>query len=103
MAKDDPSLALESLALPSGEVATRKAIAKTKASSLLHSSRTDFEFKLLLTQVEALSYGLHLAKVAAEHEPNAERSRRFSDLGAEMERLYQETARLLQARAVPSR
>ena len=101
MSKADPTLDLKALALPSGEVATRKAISKSKASSLLHSSGADFEFKLLLTQVQALNYGAHLTRIAAENEPNPEHAREFSALGAEMERLYQQTVHLLQERAVP--
>jgi hypothetical protein len=101
VAKADPSLNLKALALPSGETAAREAIAKTKASALLHSSGTDFEFNLLLTQIQALSYGTHLARIAAENEPDANRARQFSDLAAEMQRLYEETVRLLRARAVP--
>jgi hypothetical protein len=103
VAKADPSLSLTTLALPSGETATREAIAKAKASALLHSSGADFEFKLLLTQVQALNYGAHLARIAAENEPDPNRSRQFSDLGAEMQRLYEETVHLLRARASPAR
>jgi hypothetical protein len=102
MRKADPSLDLKAVALPSGEVATREAISKTKANSLLHSSGTDFEFNLLLTQVQALNYGAHLARIAAATESSAERSRQFSDLGAEMQRLYDQTIGLLHARAAPA-
>src|SRR5262249_34686249 len=68
--------------LPPGEVATRKAILKTREGTLLHSKDAEFEFQLLLTQVEALNYGAQLAQVVAENEPQAERSREFSNLSA---------------------
>lgn len=54
-----------------------------------------FEFQLLLTQAEALSYGLHLAQVAAENEPQTERAREFSSLSAELEQLYEQVLALL--------
>jgi hypothetical protein len=67
LAKDDPTLDLGRLDLPVGEKASRDALGKTEEYDLLLSSGTDFEFTLLLTQAQALNYGSHLAKVAAEN------------------------------------
>src|ERR1700744_2924986 len=56
LAQSDPTLNLQALKLPTGEVAARKAIAKTKEHELLSSSGENFQFQLLLTQADALSY-----------------------------------------------
>ena len=93
--KRDPTLQLPGNGLPPGEKATREAIAKTKQHALLHSKGAEFEFQLLLTQAEALSYGVHLAQVAAENEPQTERAREFSNLSAELDQLYEQVLALL--------
>src|ERR1035438_4399787 len=67
-AKDDPSISLDDIRLPPGELATRDAIASTKEKELLSQTGDEFELTLLLTQTEALSYAWHLAKVAGENE-----------------------------------
>ena len=51
--KDDPAFKGAKPQLPPGEEATRKAIAKTKESLLLHTKGEEFEFQILLTQAEA--------------------------------------------------
>lgn len=88
-------LPLENIALPPGEQATRKAIAKTKKDLLLHSKNADFELQLLLTQAQALNYGMHLASVISENEPQPRRAREFSDLSARLKQLYERTVTLL--------
>ena len=75
LAQRDRTLDLRAMALPSGEVAAREAEAKTKERELLKAKGEDFEFALLLSQAEALNYGVHLARVAAESELNAEAAR----------------------------
>jgi len=89
-AKQDPSISLNEISLPPGEVATRDSISKTKESALLKKKGRDFELTLLLTQTEALNYGWHLAEVTAAHETDSGRARALSDLGKEMEALYLE-------------
>ena len=95
MAKKDPRPEPVALDLPLGEQATRDAIAKTKKHLLLHSKDAEFEFQLLLTQAEALSYGIHLAQVAAENEPQPARAREFSNLSAQLNRLYEQVLVML--------
>jgi len=94
-AKDDPSLPLDDIRLPSGELATRDAIASTKEKDLLSQTGNKFELTLLLTQTEALSYAWHLAKVARENEPQAGRARALAGIGEDMEGLYHEVFMLL--------
>jgi hypothetical protein len=67
LAEVDPSLDLKRQDLPAGERASRDAEGKTEEHELLFSSGANFEFNLLLTQAQALGYGSHLAKVAADN------------------------------------
>lgn len=94
-ARRDPSIQLEDIRLPSGETSTRDAIASTKEKELLSQAGDKFELTLLLTQTEALSYAWHLAKVAAENEPDPERAHALAGLSQDMENLYQEVFALL--------
>ena len=94
-ARHDPSITLDDLRLPSGEAATREAIASTKKKELLSQSGEEFELSLLLTQTEALSYASHLAKVASENESQPERARAVAGVSADMKNLYQEVFALL--------
>ncbi len=96
-AKDDPSINLNDLRLPPGELATRDAIAATKKDELLSQTGDTFELTLLLTQTEALSYAWHLAKVAAENEPQPEHSRALAGLSRDMQNLYEEVFARLQS------
>ncbi len=97
-AKDDPSIRLDDIRLPPGEVATRDAIASTKEKELLSQTGDKFELTLLLTQTEALSYAWHLAKVAGENEPQPARARALAGIGQDMHSLYQEVFLLLLAK-----
>jgi hypothetical protein len=95
LARNEPGLKLENLGLPPGEEATRKAIAKTKQRLLLHSHGAEFEFQILLTQMQALNYGAHLASVLAEHEPNPAQAREFSELSARLNKLQDQVLAML--------
>jgi len=94
-ARHDPSINLDDIRLPPGEMATREAIASTKKKELLGQTGVKFELSLLLTQSEALSYACHLAKVAGESELQPERARAMAGLSQEMKNLYQEVFVLL--------
>jgi len=94
-AEKDLSLNLTALALPPAELATRKAIAGTKRSQLLGTSGADFERNLLLTQMEALNYGTHLAGVAATNDSDPTRTGYLSTLSATLKHLHSEVAHML--------
>jgi hypothetical protein len=93
--KDDPSISLDDIRLPPGELATRDAIAFTKEKELLTQTGDEFELTLLLTQTEALSYAWHLAKVTGENEPQPDRARALAGVSKDMENLYREVFVLL--------
>jgi hypothetical protein len=103
-AKDDPSINLNDIRLPPGELATRDAIASTKEKELLGQTGAKFELTLLLTQTEALSYASHLATVAGKNEPHPERARALEGLSEDMQNLYYEVFAMLmsQTKAVPA-
>jgi hypothetical protein len=83
--------------LPVGEKATRDAISKTKEKELLFSSGENFEFNLLLTQADALSYGWHLAKIAAENSSRPEQVKEFTSLSLAMQDLYKQVVGLMRS------
>jgi len=93
--KDDPSISLDDIRLPPGELGTRDAIASTKKKELLGQTGDTFELTLLLTQTEALSYAWHLAKVTGENEPQPERAHALAGVSKDMENLYHEVFVLL--------
>jgi hypothetical protein len=97
-AAKDASLRLDQMALPVGEIAVRDAIASTKTKELLTPFNPHFERNLLLTQVEALSYAWHLAKIAAVNEPAPARAQYLTALSDEMKQLHQQTVSLMEAR-----
>ena len=89
-AKDDPSIKLDDIRLPPGELATRDAIASTKEKELLSQTGDEFELTLLLTQTEALSYAWHLAKVAGENDSDPDRARALAGVSEDMENFNRE-------------
>jgi len=93
--KSSGGLDLKRVDLPPGEVATRKAISKTKEHLLLSSKDAEFEFQLLLTQVEALNYGAHLAMVIADSETDPNRTREFLRLGSQLRDLRQRVENMM--------
>ena len=100
-AKEDSTLNLHDTALPAGEKAARDSTAKARSSELLRTSGDEFEFKLLLTQTEALGYATHLAAVAATNEPQPQRARQFSVIRDQMRQLHGEAEALLKSQRTP--
>jgi len=97
LAEEDRTLDLRATSLPSGEVETRKAITGAKRHELLNAHGADLEFKLLLTQIEALNYGASLAKVAAAHERESAHQNTFTNLSNTLLHLREEAVALLRA------
>jgi hypothetical protein len=100
--KRDSSLALDVLNLPPGEVATRAAIADTKKKELLGTSGADFERALVLTQISALNYGVHLARVAAVNDASSERAAWLHDLGQRLHVYQKRCLALLREPSMPT-
>src|ERR1039457_159525 len=94
-ARHDPSIRLDDIRLPPGEVSTRDAIASAKQKELLSQTGDEFELMLLLTQTEALSYAWHLAKVAGENESQPDRASALGSVSRSEENLYHEVFAML--------
>jgi hypothetical protein len=90
LAKEDPNLNLHDLGLPPGEMAAREGTGKSKEYDLLFTFDQTFEFNLLMTQAEALNYGWHLAKVAADNSVLPEEVEKFNAISRQMENLYRQ-------------
>ena len=88
LASNNPDLNLHAVELPQGEKATRDAVAKTEENELLFSFGKKFEFNLLLTQAQALNYGWHLAKIAADNSSRPEEIQEFKAISEAMKKLY---------------
>jgi hypothetical protein len=99
LAKADPSLNLHAVDLPAGEVAARALIAKTKTHQLLLSTGDNFEFALLLTQTEALSYGYNLAQTALDNSSDPAQRETFSALRDTMKAQYLQVIAFIRAPA----
>jgi hypothetical protein len=97
LAKNDTTLDLHALQLPPGEIATRAAMSKTREHELIFSSGEKFELNLLLTQTEALDYGSHLAKIAAENSSSPEQQRKFHSLDVALNALFEQIVAKLRA------
>ena len=100
-AKHDPSLVLDEYQLPLGEKKTRDSISAAKQKELLHNSGGQFEMILILSQVEALNYASHLAKVAGENDFEPGRSRYLAVLSLEMKELHDAVVSLLALHSIP--
>jgi hypothetical protein len=101
LAQDDPTLDLRRQDLPAGEKASRDAIGKTDEYDLLLSSGADFEFNLLLTQAQALNYGAHLAKVAAENSAVPEETDALLTMSRTLDQLFTQVKAMM--RSLPSK
>ena len=100
LAQDDPTLDLRRQELPAGEKASRDALGKTAEHDLLLSSGADFEFTLLLTQAQALNYGSHLARVAADNSADPGEADAFLTMSRTLDRLLTQVKAMM--RSLPS-
>ena len=86
---------LEDPKLPALETATRDSIAKEKAQYLLKSKGAEFEFYLLSTQHQALTYGTHLAQSLAKAEADPARQEFLSKTAARFDQLRERVSQLI--------
>lgn len=82
--------------LPAIEVATRALIRNEKRNRILSGGPGVFERELLLSQCEALTYGMSLLHTVAEKDPNAARRELLKRHAEKWRVLRRETSRLLQ-------
>lgn len=96
-AKTDRSVNLRKQGLPAAESATRAAIARVKGKDLLTEGGKEFELQLLLSQNEALTYGMHLAETVAKAESNPERAKYLRQLAGNLGQLQHKVVAMLLA------
>jgi hypothetical protein len=102
-AKDDEALDLQNQGLPELESKTRAAISSATAKRILLSGGRKFEFRILLTQHEALNYITHLAHTLSEQETRPARKRYLAQFAKDAETLHQRVIAQLQAPYVDQR
>jgi hypothetical protein len=89
------NLNLKMADLPEIEQKTRLAIASTDTKQLLTSSGKTFEHRLLLTQVEAMNYASHMAKVLHDQETDPLRKQFLATLSQHCATLHDKVIDLL--------
>ncbi len=94
--KGDPSIRFDRNPLPPIEQETRASIKADKQHQLLFgTSNSEFVRALLLAQIEACTYGLHLSKVLSEQETDPDRAKALKHLSAKWLAQRSEAFRIL--------
>jgi hypothetical protein len=92
----DKSLRFDQPGLPQFEEDTRTSIRADKQHMLLFgTTNAAFARALLVTQIEAGTYGMNLAKVLADAEPDARRAAVVRKVSASFEKIRDKAYRLL--------
>jgi hypothetical protein len=95
LAAADTRIRLDKVSLSPFEQDVRKSMAADRQKQLLWgSSGADFAQAMRMTQSEATNYGLHVAKVLADTEPNADRARAMQRICDKWTALHAEAYRL---------
>ena len=95
MGVGDGSLRLDRVSLPSFEINVRQSMADDRKQQLLWgSSGAAFAQALTMTQSETTNYGLHVAKVLSETEPDPDRARAIRHMYDQWLALHVEAYRL---------
>jgi hypothetical protein len=97
-AKKDSSIRLDVVSLPVAEQKTRSAIQSAKTKSLLFSTGSQFETRLLFSQAEGMSYGGYLAEVLSGLDSNPQRKQYLEDLSGELLKLHDAVLEILDRR-----
>jgi len=87
-AKRDPSIVLDDAGLPEVEVRTRASISADTSRQIVFSGGKNFEFRILLTQHEALNYISHLATTLSEQDTVEVRKEYFARLAVDAGALH---------------
>jgi hypothetical protein len=94
----DKAIRFDEGGLPQFEVDTRASIKADKQHMLLFGTTgSAFARALLVTQTEAGTYGMNLAKVLADAEPNPHRAAVLQKISASWEKIRDKAYRLLNA------
>ena len=92
---DDKTMRLDKVSLPDFELQVRKSMADDRKQQLVWgSSGADFAQAVRMTQSEVTNYGLHVAKILAETEPNPERAATMQKIYAKWSAFHVEAYKL---------
>jgi hypothetical protein len=89
LAKEEPSIVLEDQGLPKAELRTREAISSATSRQIVFSGGKELEFRLLLTQHEALNYIISLAGTIGSQDPRENRRRFLAQVVKEATALHE--------------
>ncbi len=87
-ARQDPSIVLDDHGLPEVEVRARASISADTSRQIVFSGGRDFEFRILLTQHEALNYISHLAGTLSEQDAVEVRKQYFAQIAVDAGALH---------------
>lgn len=94
--ENDPDLNFDKNPLPRIERDVRESIQADKQHQLLFGTTgAEFVRALLVSQVEASSYALNLAKVLSQQEKNPDRVKTLQHISAQWRAIHEEAMRLL--------
>jgi hypothetical protein len=96
-AQEDPTLSFNNQGLPKVEIVTRTAISSATSKQIVFSGGKEFEFRILLTQHEALNYITHLADSLSKQETVQARKSYLAQLAEESNALHERVVAQLQA------
>jgi hypothetical protein len=96
MAAHDSAIRFDVPGLPPIETKTRESIKDDKQHTLLFGTQgSDFAKTLLITQVEAGTYGMNMCKVMADEEPSGHRATELRRISSRWEKLRNKAYALL--------
>ncbi len=94
-AASDTALRLDKVSLPPFELAVRKSMADDRKQQLVWgTSGAAFALSVRMTQSEVTNYGLHVAKILAETDPDADRARAMQRMADHWSALHNEAYKL---------
>jgi hypothetical protein len=92
---NNPAMKLDKISLPPFELSVRKSMADDRKQELIWgSSGAAFAQAVRMTQSEVTNYGLHVAKVLSETEPNPDRARAMHEIYEKWKALHEEAYKL---------
>ena len=96
-AKDDPSIKLDAVVLPTIEVQQRESAALERAKQFLATTGKPFERLLLLTQSGVLTTERHLTRVMGDEEKNPQRKIFWKNAQQRFDQTYTKLRALLES------
>lgn len=97
LSKEEPMIALQNQGLPVVEASTREAISDTTSKGIVFGGGRKFEFRILLTQHQALDYVTHLADTLGKREPREDRRQYLEKLASDARALHERVIALLES------